>query len=161
MDVGQAPIFLVERTMGRLARWLRMLGWDARLTDRVPPAGREGQVVLTRRRALVGRPGVLVVLSDLLDDQLGQVLNELKLKPDPEMLFSRCLDCNQPVVLISKDEALPVVPEYILHTSPRFTRCPQCGKVFWPGSHGARAGARLEKILGGNFRRPDDKCSRS
>lgn len=151
MDVGQAPIFLVERTMGRLARWLRMLGWDARLAERVPPAGRQGWVVLTRRKALGGRQGVLLVESDSLDGQLGQVLNDLKLKPDQEMLFSRCLDCNQPVVLISKDEAMPLVPEYVLHTSPRFTRCPQCGKVFWPGSHGARAGARLEKILAGRL----------
>ena len=147
MAVGQAPIFLVERTLGRLARWLRLLGWDARLTERVPPAGRKGWLVLSRRRALAAKPGVLVVESDLLDDQLAQVLDELGLKLQPENFFSRCLDCNQPVVNISKEEAASQAPEYILHTATRFTRCPQCGKVFWPGSHGLRAAARLEKIL--------------
>ena len=145
----QAPIFLVERTLGRLARWLRLLGYDARLVERVPPAGRQGRVVLTRRRALAQRTGVLLVESDLLDDQLLQVLGELDLEPSPEKLFTRCLDCNQPVVLITKDEAMTQVPEYILHTAPRFTRCPQCGKVFWPGSHGARAETRLKQILAG------------
>jgi uncharacterized protein with PIN domain len=149
MAVDQAPIFLVERTLGRLARWLRMLGWDARLAERVPPAGREGLVVLTRRHALADRPGILFVSSDMLEDQLAQVLGELSLEPEPEKLFSRCLDCNRLVVVITRDEAIPLVPEHILHTSPRFTRCPQCGKVFWPGSHGARAGAKLEKILAG------------
>ena len=147
MAANQAPIFLVERTLGRLARWLRLLGWDARLVERVPPAGREGWLVLTRRRALAGRPGVLMVESDLLDDQLAQVLDELNLKPQPENFFSRCLDCNQPVVNISKEEAASQAPDYILHTTTRFTRCPQCGKIFWPGSHGLRAAARLEKIL--------------
>ncbi len=151
MMADQVPKFLVERTLGRLARWLRLLGWDARLVERVPPAGREGWVVLTRRRALAGRPGMLVVKSDLLDNQLVQVLNELDLEPRPEQLFSRCLDCNQQVVVISKAEAMTLVPEHVLHTAPRFTRCPQCGKVFWPGSHGLRAKARLEKILAGHM----------
>jgi uncharacterized protein with PIN domain len=149
MSAGQDPGFLVERTLGRLARWLRLLGYDARLLERVPPSGQEGLIVLTRRRALAGKPGVVLVASDLVEEQLGQVLDELGLQPRPDQRFSRCLDCNRQVVVINKDEAMPHVPEHVLHTAPRFTRCPQCGKVFWPGSHGIRAGARLDKLLAG------------
>ena len=107
MAVGQAPIFLVERTLGRLARWLRLLGWDARLTERVPPAGRKGWVVLSRRRALAAKPGVLVVESDLLDDQLAQVLDELGLKLQPENFFSRCLDSLLVAYITSLSNHLP------------------------------------------------------
>lgn len=147
MTATHEPHFLVERTLGRLARWLRLLGWDAQLVERVPPAGRQGWVVLTRRRALAGRAGVLLLMSDLLEEQLSQVLDELDLEPLPEKRFSRCLDCNQQVVVINKDEAMTQAPEHVLHTAPHFTRCPQCGKVFWPGSHGTRAEARLDEML--------------
>ncbi len=147
MTASDTPRFIVERTLGRLARWLRLLGWDARLVEKAPPAGRPGWVVLSRRRALANRPGVLIIESDTLQDQLAQVLNEIAAEPSPDKFFTRCLDCNQPVVLISKDEAMGQAPEHVLHTSPRFTRCPQCGKVFWPGSHGLRAEARLIKML--------------
>jgi uncharacterized protein with PIN domain len=151
MTASNIPRFVVERTLGRLARWLRLLGWDAHLVERVPPAGRQGLVVLTRRRALAQRPGVIVIESDSLEEQLVQVLDELGLKPRLDMLFSRCLDCNQPVMVISKDQAVSQVPEHVLHTAPRFTRCPQCGKVFWPGSHGQRAEARLRNMLAGRI----------
>lgn len=147
MTVGNDPRFIVERTLGRLARWLRLMGYDAVLTERVPPAGREGQTVLTRRRALAGKPGVVLVASDLLEEQLGQVIQELGLQPRPDKRFTRCLDCNQPVVVINKDEAMSLAPEHVLHTAPRFTSCPQCGKVFWPGTHGRKAEDRLDRIL--------------
>ncbi len=143
----QAPRFLVERTLGRLARWLRLLGWDAELVDRVPPAGQGGWVVLTRRRALAGRPGVVLVAADDWQTQLAQLIRELGLVPRPEMRFTRCLDCNQPVAPLEREQAMGLVPEHVLHTAPHFTRCRGCGKVYWPGSHGQRAEAELEAIL--------------
>jgi uncharacterized protein with PIN domain len=134
--------------LGRLARWLRMLGWDAPLVDRPPPRPGPGEALLTRRASLAGRPGVVFVRFDRLEDQLRQVVAELGLRPDPERFFTRCLDCNLPVEPLPRSEAFGLVPEYILHTAESFTRCPGCGKAFWPGSHGARFREKLREILG-------------
>ena len=139
--------FLTERMLGRLARWLRLLGLDAPLIDRPPAKIPPGAVLLTRRRALAGRPGVIVMGADRVEEQLAQVMRELRLQPDRARLLSRCLDCNLPVHHISREEAAGLVADHTLNTAFSFTRCRRCGKVYWPGSHGQRARVLLEEIL--------------
>lgn len=138
---------LAERMLGRLITWLRILGHDTVVIDRPPPRVPVGAVLLTRRRALAGRPGVLFLASEHWPEQLRQVLAELDLAPDPARFFSRCLRCNALVAPISRAEAAASVPDYTLTIAENFTRCPACGKVYWPGSHGLRAGSLLGKVL--------------
>lgn len=150
MSPGQAsaaPVLLCERMLGRLATWLRILGYDAPLIERPPAITPPGAVLLTRRRRLAGRPGVLLVEHDRLEDQLRQVLGDLGLRPEPGQWLSRCLACNQAVEPLERAQAAGLVPEYTLATAPCFTRCPACGQVFWPGSHGQRAAQRIETLL--------------
>jgi len=134
--------------LGRLARWLRMLGYDAAVVARPPLRVAPGEILLTRRSNLGGREGVFFVRHDSVRDQLRQVVQTLGLKIEPERFFTRCLDCNLPVEALGKEEAAGLVPDFTLHTAARFTRCPGCGKVFWPGSHGERAARELKGILG-------------
>jgi uncharacterized protein len=144
----RAPaLLLTERMLGRLATWLRILGYDAPLTERPPAITPPGAVLLTRRRRLAGRPGVLLVAHDRLEDQLRQVLRELDLRPEPALFFSRCLMCNTMVEPLERRAALGLVPEYTLATAEGFSRCPRCGKVYWPGSHGRRAEERIKALL--------------
>ena len=147
---------VAEPTLGRLVTWLRLLGFDTTLVHRPPPAAPPGTVLLTRRRALAGRPGVLLITPDRWPDQLRQVLTELNLAPDPARRLSRCLICNHPVEPLARAAAVGLVPDHILHTAERLTRCPACGKVYWPGSHGQRAAALLARILGQNRPENDD-----
>jgi uncharacterized protein len=139
---------LCERMLGRLARWLRLLGYDAPLLLEPPRRLAEDEVLLTRRQRLQGRPRVVFIAHDRLEDQLRQVTSELGLRPDPQRFFSRCLDCNLSVEPIDRGQAAGLVPDYVLDTAPAFTRCPGCGRIFWPGSHGQRAVQRLAAILG-------------
>lgn len=139
---------LAERMLGRLVTWLRILGHDTAVVDRPPPRIPAGAALLTRRRALAGRPGVIFLAADHWPDQLRQAVGELNLPLDPARFFSRCLRCNAPVAPISRAEAAAAAPDHILATAEGFTRCPACGRVYWPGSHGARAVARLEELLG-------------
>jgi uncharacterized protein with PIN domain len=141
-------VLLTERTLGRLARWLRLLGYDAPLLERPPVRVPPGAVLLTRRASLAGRPGVLLIKSDHLREQLPQVVKELGLALDPARLLSRCLDCNLPIEPITREQAAGLVPDYTLAIAPCFTRCPGCGKVFWPGSHGQRALRQIQEMLG-------------
>lgn len=140
---------MVEPTMGRLARWLRLMGYDAPLATAPPPRMPPGQVYLTRTTRLADRPGFQLVTSERPARQLRQVEAELGLKLDPQYLFTRCLDCNQPVQPLSREQARGLVPDYTLSSAASFSRCPGCGRVFWPGSHGKRALAQLQDILDG------------
>lgn len=139
---------LAERMLVRLVTWLRILGFDTAVIDRLPVRIPPDAALLTRRRALAGRPGVVFLRSDHWPEQLRQVAEELDLRPEPARLFSRCLRCNAPVTPIGREEAAALAPDYTLATAAGFTRCPQCGRVYWPGSHGERAAARLEELLG-------------
>jgi uncharacterized protein len=136
-----------DSMLGRLARWLRLLGYDAPLVKRPPAQAGPDEVILTRRRAWQGRPGVLLVQPDRLEEQLKQVAAALDLRPDPSRLFSRCLDCNALVEPLAREKAAGRVPDYVLDTAESFTECPSCHKVFWPGSHGKRARVRLQALL--------------
>ena len=139
----------VEPELGRLARWLRLLGLDAPAKngrwDR-PPAG---DVLLSRRRALRRVAGIMVLEDDLVGTQLRTVLSGLGIEPDRTLWFTRCLECNLPVEPVDQAELPALVPEHVLYTAPSFSRCPGCGKVFWPGSHGERAEAKLAVMLSG------------
>lgn len=138
---------LCERMLGRLATWLRLLGYDAPLLQRPPVRVPPGAWLLTRRQALAGRPGVLLINHDQLQDQLRQVLLATALRPHPARFFSRCLRCNLEVEPLERQAAAGLAPDYTLATAPSFTRCPGCGQVFWPGSHGQRALARIQDLL--------------
>ena len=138
---------MADAMLGRLARWLRLMGYDAPLLTRLPVRIMPNEMLLTRRQSLAGRPGVFLVTHDKLEDQLDQVITEFKLAPDPARFFSRCLDCNLPVESIGRERAAGLVPDHVLNTAHEFSHCPNCGKVFWPGSHGQRALVRLAKVL--------------
>lgn len=138
---------LAERMLGRLVTWLRILGFDTEVIERPPLRVPAGAALITRRRALAGRPGVLFLGSDLWPQQLRQVLADLALTPDPGRFLSRCLRCNALVEPIDRATAARLVPDYTLATAESFTRCPSCGKIYWPGSHGQRAAKLLGRIL--------------
>lgn len=147
--------FLADGMLGRLARWLRVLGHDVLyapdLDDRALArlARLEGRLLLTRDVALARQRGVpaLLITSDRLDDQLLQVARQLRLSLETPGL-TRCLACNTPLVAASRDQAAGRVPPYILATQPRLSRCPACQRFYWPGTHWARMQEHLARLRG-------------
>lgn len=149
--------FLADRSLGRLSRWLRILGCDTAYwragADRafLRAAEREGRVALTRRKDVLARQHpdtVLFVESDRVEDQIAEVLRKLNVKPDPDAFFTICLECNVRLIEMPRDEVRPEIPDYVYRTQQAFRRCPQCGRTYWPGTHRERAMAVLQKILG-------------
>ncbi len=136
--------------LGRLARWLRVLGYDTlyyRDIDDAALARRaiaEDRILLTRDVELARRRGlrILLISDDHVENQLREVVLALKLKPDEA--FSRCIDCNTPLVDFDREQARPLVPPYVFATHTRFKRCPHCGKVYWRGTHWAHMRSALE-----------------
>jgi uncharacterized protein with PIN domain len=134
--------FAVDRMLGRLARWLRILGHDVaygpHLRGRalLDCARRERRFVLTRDTRLVrghDLPPHLFVTSDHFRDQLRQVAAAVRLGGPG--LLTRCLDCNRALEEIPRERARDRVPVFVWETSERFLSCSGCGRLYWPATH--------------------------
>jgi uncharacterized protein with PIN domain len=145
-----APPLLVDAMLGRLARWLRLLGYDAAYwrdgsDEELMAAARvEGRQIVTRDRALAGRRGLraLLVAAESLDEQIAEVQAALGGHPEP---FTRCPECNGALADLPHAAARDLVPPYVWHTQSQFRRCPGCGRVYWKGTHWPTMVARLEQ----------------
>lgn len=149
------PRFFADAMLGRLARWLRVLGYDtaydASLDDRtlVDIANREDRILLTRDRHLLRelRPQRAVeITQDAPLDQLAALVNELRL-PAPEEVFRRCLLCNTPLDDVPDSEATALLPPAARGLPGPVRRCPTCGRVYWPGSHVRRMTRALVRVF--------------
>lgn len=148
--------FIADEMLGRLAKWLRMLGYDTVYktptsdSSLVNQAFREQRIILTRDTRLVERkyiPRYILVKSDDYNEQLKQIIKESGLVPDPKLFFSRCLLCNTEIESISKDLVKKKVPPYVYKTEKSFLRCPRCDKAYWAGTHVEMAKKKLKQIF--------------
>ncbi len=145
------PCFAAEKTLGKLAKWLRLLGFDTLYepeitTERFIEMLGNDRIALTRTQRTKKQLGPrkhIFIESDHLAKQLNQVVRELDLTFDDTHPFSRCLQCNVMIVAAEKDSVWGRVPDYIFETYDHFQQCPQCDRIYWPGSHTQRS---LEKI---------------
>lgn len=138
------PGLVADDHLAKLARWLRILGFDTLYFPKIENqelirrAVEENRVILTRDTDIAGDPGsarCLLIASDNWIEQLKQVVAELKLKVSSESLFSRCLLCNSPLEPIPREEVQDRVPPFVFQTQKSFVRCPSCDKLYWQGTH--------------------------
>lgn len=148
--------FIVDEMLGRLTKWLRLLGYDTvyktPTTDSalVNQAFKEQRILLTRDTHLVERkfiPRYILIKSDYYIEQLRQVIRDLDLKPDEALFFSRCILCNTPIEPISKGPVKTRVPPYVYKTQENFLHCPRCDKIYWRGSHIEMAMKKIKEVL--------------
>lgn len=154
---------MADHMLGRLARWIRVLGYD--VIYRVPfPADEllsiaraEGRIILTRSGKLVERcvkEKFIFIESQHVDEQLVQVIGELRIDTEKHLL-SRCLVCNLTIRPIPKEEVKGRVPEYVYETQDAFSICPECGRIYWAGTHYQKMKDFLKRIR----RQADDDTS--
>ncbi len=150
-----APVkFLADGMLGRLAKWLRILGFDTLYDPALDDyallrlARAEGRVLLTGDRELAHRPGAqsLLIESTELEAQLRQVIVALHLHPDAA--FSRCPVCNTPLETLERETVRDRVPAHVLKTYIEFRHCPHCDRVYWPGTHRARMLEMIARLTG-------------
>jgi uncharacterized protein with PIN domain len=150
------PRFIVDANLGRLARLLRLLGFDAtydtRLDDAqiVNAALAENRIILTRDRGLLMRKIVThgyYVRNHRPRAQASEVLERLDLRRACRP-FSRCASCNGVLTAVDVNRVRQELPP---RTRPHVTaafRCADCGQLYWKGSHWPRL-VRLIRELSG------------
>ena len=137
--------FLADSMLGKLAKWLRMLGFDtvfirdADDDELVRIAVRENRVLLTRdtrlcERRMVRKRCVFVDWGSTRE-QVSQVMRTLNLRVSRKSLFTRCAVCNGEIEPIDKSGLRGIVPPYVYKTQDDFGRCSDCGRIFWRGTH--------------------------
>ena len=150
------PRFIADAMLGRLARWLRAMGYDTLYAgadsdaDVVRAALAQGRILLTRDSALPEEwriAGVLVLDEAATLAQLRQVVARFGLdwRARP---FTRCTRCNTPVEPVAPESVADRVPPRVLRERERFVRCPDCERIYWDGSHTDRMRRVLEQTLG-------------
>jgi len=141
------PRFLVDQNVGKLARWLRLLGYDAVFftaeddNQMVKQALSENRILLTRdtaiRRRKVAASGQLTVITfetETAEVQMRQLIEQLSLV-ERSQPFTRCLEDNSFLLPIDKPRVEKRVPEYTFETHDEFMECPICCRIYWRGSH--------------------------
>ncbi len=140
MHSGHQVRFLCDQNLGRLAKWLRILGFDTEFMpkwdeDFMIQAMKSGRIVLTRKGTLSEKRGMVFISHDHVQDQLQELTSFLDLKHEP---FIRCSRCNTLLVDRSRDEVKGHVADYVYATHENFAGCPMCGRIYWKGTHISR-----------------------
>lgn len=138
--------FIVDQMLGRLTKWLRLMGYDAlyfnSISDRklLKIAKEENRILLTRDTRLMERREVknrrieaFLIGHDSLALQLEQLGRDLHLSPQGSLPY--CTLCNVLVEPVEKEKVKEHVPPYVFETQTNFARCPSCGRLYWRGTH--------------------------
>jgi uncharacterized protein with PIN domain len=148
--------FVVDVMLGRLARWLRILGYDTlysntyRDEELAKIADLEERCLLTRDRELLSRYMIgraYLVDSDYVFDQLRELVSEFHLEIGGTLL-TRCVSCNNEIREVSRNDVHGLVPDFVFRTARCFYRCDSCNKVYWPGTHVTRILEKIDHELG-------------
>lgn len=144
--------------MGKLAKWLRMMGFDSLFftgeydSDMVKRALAEDRVILTRDTEIMerrvvrnGRLKAILIESEVPFTQMRQVLNILDVKGQIKP-FTLCLECNEPLVEKAPEDVESRVPPYVFKTQTQYMECPVCHRVYWRGTHWEAMIKKLEAL---------------
>jgi len=146
--------FIVDVNLGKLAIFLRMLGFDVLYhpdlhddTELAAISEQEQRVLLTRDLGLLKRKNVnhgYYIKDRHPSKQILEVLRRFDLLNATE-LCARCLECNTPVVSVKKENILDKIPPKVAQAYSEFYMCPHCHKIYWQGTHFEGMKKKLEE----------------
>ncbi len=147
--------FIVDCMLGKLAKWLKILGFDTLYFSKIEDhellaiAREQGRILLTRDTGLIEKAEnveTLFLESEEWREQVRQVLKAFVLweKVDPH---TRCIDCNMRLKNLARKNAKNLVTPFVYKYADSFALCPGCGRVFWRGTHFKDMEFKIDEIL--------------
>jgi uncharacterized protein len=156
------PKFIVDANVGKLASWLRMMGFDTLFFDEtddgrmVKLALAQDRIIITRdsefmkRRAITtGRVKAILVSGDNSESQMHVVMDQLGL-PDKARPFTRCMVCNAELEELDRSKAEGLVPERVNEVQDQYMVCPACRRIYWRGTHWKAMTDKLHEFVPGS-----------
>lgn len=148
--------FIADGMLGKLTRWLRMLGHDVKYSDKLDDvqlitiAKKEKRILLTRDLELYQQATAKGVDTFYLNgkteaENLAQLAQRFNIKLDIDMTTSKCPKCNTQVKQTSKERVADKVEKNTFSYYDEFWECPKCGQIYWQGAHWARIRKMLEE----------------
>jgi uncharacterized protein with PIN domain len=144
--------------VGKLAKWLRMMGYDSLFFDgdddgqMVRQALAEDRVIVTRDTGIMkrgaisrGRLRAVLIESEEPERQMRQLMVEFDLKGQSRP-FTLCLECNETLMARSREEVAGRVPPHVYSTQTQYMECPGCHRIYWRGTHWEAMVRKLEKL---------------
>ena len=149
--------FIADCMLGKLAKWLKVLGFDVLYMNKAEDdellqlARREKRLLLTKDHELLEKAKArglenYFVQSDDWRVQVGQDVDGLSLR-EKIRPYSRCLECNAEFKSLPKKKAKNLVAPFVYERARSFAICPRCGRVFWQGTHFRDMEFKVEEIL--------------
>lgn len=148
--------FVVDCMLGKLAKWLKILGFDVVYDNKAEDcellnlARKQGRILLTKDHRLLGGAKdipSLFIESEKWQEQIAQVLRDLNLWHQAKP-YSRCIQCNIELKGLPKRRAKNLVAPFVYEQASSFAVCPSCGRVFWQGTHFEDMESKIGNILG-------------
>jgi len=148
--------FITDTSLGRLAKWLRLLGYDTVVfpnkagREMLHFAAAENRIVLTRRRDMTERQfsGHLFLITSVdIGSQLNDVIGKYSLKIDQQKIFGICLECNEKLYPVVREEVRDLVPPFVFENCTEYHQCPRCHNVYWAGTHQRNALEFMKKHI--------------
>lgn len=142
--------------LGKLARWLRMLGQDTIYAttlgdlDLILRAKKENRILVTRdfelyQKSIKNKIKVVYVKTQSIDFLLSDLSKQFDFPLIVNIILSRCPKCNQRLEIIPKQEAAKKLkPKTLIHYT-EFWFCSKCNSVYWQGSHWNKINSILQK----------------
>ncbi|WP_066901635.1 Mut7-C RNAse domain-containing protein [Mycolicibacterium houstonense] len=150
------PRFVIDVNLGRLARLLRVLGFDVWWSNDADDQTLadvslgEQRILLTRDRGLLKRRAIthgLFVHSQQPEEQTLEVLRRLDLRRQAKP-FTRCVRCNGQLAVVPKEAVMDRLEPLTRRYYDEFSRCPDCGRIYWAGTHFEKLSDLVHDLLG-------------
>jgi len=136
--------FVTDAALGKLAKWLRLLGYDTIVfseqagREMLRLADTERRIVLTRRKDMPERQfsGRLYLVEEIeVGHQLKEVIRKYSLIINEQEMFTRCINCNERLIPVTREEVCNLVPPFVFENILVYNRCLSCCKIYWAGTH--------------------------
>jgi uncharacterized protein len=154
MDGVQEYCFAAEKTLGKLAKWLRILGFDTFYSPDL--SGKQlidadiKRILLTRTRRIrdlnLSKKCIFIASNDPFE-QLREVFQATGITRRDILPFSRCIRCNALIRQVPKDFVRKMVPDYVWESHDTFRMCDLCRRIYWSGSHIRRSRDIIESLF--------------